>query len=619
MLGTIREIVVDHGSDAARLKKEGKMRGKISSGCLQLAWFALVSGAACQPPDRPPLDRAARDAAEQAAANNQDAGPLTQGPAAPEPSPAAGGSSGGESLPPIVSVEPGAAVGDQSSTACEGDAGTCLPVGDAGPLPTVCVATGARDCTSELDNDCDGQPDNVLDAVCVCAPGSVEPCDEHPGLDGRGQCVAGSRTCIASEGNVSSGWGACEGAVGPREADACTPGDDGDCNGIPNEECPCVDGDTQECGPSSNDGICQRGVSTCVNAAFGECVGAIFGGARDCSSAQDNDCDGRPDNAIDNTCTCAIGAVQACGAHPGDGNGQCRAGSQTCVGRANNSTSGFGACTGSVGPQPQDSCVEGNDGDCDGVENEGCGCFNGATRQCGSTSTGACSFGTETCTNGRFGNCQGAVNPAPSDSCSVEGDDSNCNGIANEGCALLLLGEPCERDQQCAVAAAGVPSVCESFYVDEDGDGFSPTLDGEQRLCSNTFFVAEGRTKREPVNAANRDCSDDDDRVRPGQQEYFSTAIPGRSPLSAEAYDYNCDGENEYIYQADTERSVADGPTCFFAPFDLCDGGLIWAEIPQCGFPSNLATCGERQPQDSFPGIGCASSINNVAEVVPCR
>ncbi len=461
---------------------------RLTSIALPLA-YASLAGVACDPVVRPLGDPEAialweasmRDAGrDQSSAAADGEMPTSTEPPAPELA--------GEATPVVGGVVPGMSVGGEANAACGLDAGACLPVGDAGPPSSVCVPTGPRDCSSGLDNDCDGQPDNTLDAVCICVPGSVEPCDEHPGLDGRGQCVAGSRTCIAGEGNVTSDWGACEGAVGPAEADACTAGDDSDCNGIPNEECPCVDGDTQECGPSSNDGICQRGVSTCVNATFGECVGAVFPGARDCSSTLDNDCDGRPDNTLDNTCTCAIGSVQTCGTHPGDGNGQCRAGSQTCVGRANNSTSGFGACTGSVGPQPQDSCAEGNDGDCDGFENENCDCLNGATRRCGSTDTGSCSFGTETCVNGQFGSCQGVVNPAPRNCGSAQ--DNDCDGEPDNTIDNVCECSPGQGNGLCSDDPSNSRCNGQGQCVPCQADGDCSSVAGGRTTCADGECIA---------------------------------------------------------------------------------------------------------------------------------
>jgi hypothetical protein len=165
-----------------------------------------------------------------------------------------------------------------------------------------------------------------------------------------------------------------------------------------------------------------------VDGTFGECEGAVFPAARDCGSTADNDCDGTPDNSVDNVCTCVIGSVQACGTHPGrDGNGQCRAGSQTCAGGANDATSSFGACTGSVGPALQDTCAEDNDANCNGLPNEGCACVNGQIRPCGpDTELGICQRGLQTCNGGSFGQCQGAVFPAPRDCDSAQ--DNDCDG-----------------------------------------------------------------------------------------------------------------------------------------------------------------------------------------------
>lgn len=127
---------------------------------------------------------------------------------------------------------PRPAAGDESSAflneATPRDAGIqSTGVTPEGTQPTVCIPSGARDCTSERDNDCDGQPDNVIDGICRCVRGSAEPCDEHAGLDGVGQCRAGSRSCVLGQENATSDWGVCEGAIGPETDDSCTiAGDD---------------------------------------------------------------------------------------------------------------------------------------------------------------------------------------------------------------------------------------------------------------------------------------------------------------------------------------------------------------------------------------------------------
>jgi hypothetical protein len=267
-------------------------------------------------------------------------------------------------------------------------------------------------------------------------------CDEHAGFDGKGQCRAGQQQCVMGEGNLASDWGPCLGTVGPGTADSCSvANDDANCDGVPNGGCTCVDGDTLPCGPDTENGICQRGLSVCTNRAFSACQGAVSPGRRNCSSAQDNDCDGRPDNAIDTTCTCVIGDMRACGAHPDrDGNGPCRAGQQRCEAGAQNVTSSFGACTGAVGPAQRDSCtVLGDDSDCSGTANSGCQCIAGrGNAPCsGDANNSRCS-------------AQGTCAPCQADAdCSlVSGGRSLCNGgrcsAARCGDNRVSTGEACD-------------------------------------------------------------------------------------------------------------------------------------------------------------------------------
>lgn len=76
----------------------------------------------------------------------------------------------------------------------------------------------------------------------------------------------------------------------------------------------------------------------------------------------------------DTSQTCVIGAVQQCEGHAGlDGIGLCRAGVRLCLPGPNNATSQFGPCMGSVGPVASDLCaVPGDDSNCNGIANDGC-------------------------------------------------------------------------------------------------------------------------------------------------------------------------------------------------------------------------------------------------------
>jgi hypothetical protein len=136
-----------------------------------------------------------------------------------------------------------------------------------------------RDCTSALDNDCNGTPDKQETTFCACAVGEARPCQEHPGYDGTGVCKAGSQTCAASADKTTSSWGACSGAVGPATRN-CTSSADNDCNGTADSQetayCVCSTGKTQSCQPA---GACTSGSQTCAagsdktTTAWGPCTG----------------------------------------------------------------------------------------------------------------------------------------------------------------------------------------------------------------------------------------------------------------------------------------------------------------------------------------------------------
>jgi len=134
--------------------------------------------------------------------------------------------------------------------------------GAPGTGGTTCV-TKSRDCTSSLDNDCNGTPDNQETAYCACTVTQTRTCQEHPGYDGVGICKAGSQTCVASTDNTTSSWGACTGAVGPGTEVCDVAGLDENCNGQSNEGCKCVGSTaTCECG----------GTTTCTNGQPGTCA-----------------------------------------------------------------------------------------------------------------------------------------------------------------------------------------------------------------------------------------------------------------------------------------------------------------------------------------------------------
>src|SRR5206468_4370720 len=120
------------------------------------------------------------------------------------------------------------------------------------------------------------------------------------------------------------------------------------------------------------------------------------------------------------------------------GVGLCRAGTQTCI--AQGTTAVWGDCAGEVLPDAEQ--CDGMDHDCSGTPDDRaapsvCECRNGATQSCytGPPETrgvGTCQDGTQTCTDGHFGDCAGQIAPVPN-ACA----QASCAGTPNPGCACV--------------------------------------------------------------------------------------------------------------------------------------------------------------------------------------
>jgi hypothetical protein len=299
----------------------------------------------------------------------------------------------------------------------------CLPdgmestcTGTVGPMP--------RDCTSSLDNDCDGKPDS---SECVCSPGTAQSCYTGPaGTEGVGICHGGAEQCDLADGGESDTWGACTGQTLPAGRD-CTSTVDNDCDGKSDDtECgSCTTSTMQSCytGPTGTQGVgvCHSGEQTCAlvdgGAAWGNCTGEVVPGARLCTSTSDNDCDGTAD---DTECgPCVSGAQEPCYTGPSgtEGVGVCRGGTATCD--LSGSTTSWGSCTGQVTPGAL-NCGSSSDNDCNGTADSSeaaCACGSlGAGQSEACTSSTMCGTGAENCvpngSSSSLTSCQGLTSPS---------------------------------------------------------------------------------------------------------------------------------------------------------------------------------------------------------------
>lgn len=153
------------------------------------------------------------------------------------------------------SVDEGCACTLGSKRACGlgicavGAAQTCID-GGSGPMWGPCVgpAKKDRDCTSALDNDCNGTPDRD-DLSCRCvgpqagttAPGVAVKCSQ---FGSAGKCALVQRQCVIAVNKQSANWDTvCLGGV--RICDSPV---DNDCNGIDDTNEP-----GQPCAPAPAD------------------------------------------------------------------------------------------------------------------------------------------------------------------------------------------------------------------------------------------------------------------------------------------------------------------------------------------------------------------------------
>lgn len=167
--------------------------------------------------------------------------------------------------------------------------------------------------------------------------------------------------------------------------------------------------------------------------------------------------------------------------------GPCKTGTEKC-----NADGTWGPC--SVARTTVDSCIRGDDSDCNGQinDNPNCICMNDDVETCGKIlkKVGACATDKATCKNGQWAGCVDDHGP---DTCDVAGNDNNCNGTVNEGCACVL-----DQTSTCAKIANKKGSCGEQVATCSGGQWtgcnrvpslFDTCAVGNDDMCTGTAIV----------------------------------------------------------------------------------------------------------------------------------
>ncbi|MBR9704322.1 hypothetical protein GOV12_02840 [Candidatus Pacearchaeota archaeon] len=381
---------------------------------------------------------------------------------------------------------------------------------------------GIETCNS-LDDDCDGIPDNNL------AP---ELCDLTQGV-----CSGTEKIC------GGFGWFDCNsGTYGPlyEVSETLCDGEDNDCDGATDEGCPCIQGQTRDCG---NDvGLCVFGTQTCsIQGEWGACIGGQDPVNEVCD-LQDNDCDGVNDNGVLNTyyrdvdtdgfgnlldsiqsCTPSIGYVSNSNdcndgnisIHPNALDDDCNGVDNDCDSSIDEdyvsvpTTCGVGECFGNTGEQ---ICVGGVlDDTCDETENS-------VPEICGN----------ETGYDLLDNNCDGTIDLNCNSFCDVDGDGYSSNFL----CIFHNFGD---CDDTNGNINSGMEDLCNN--IDDDCnlltlDGFDEIWYDEETNCGTGVCA----------NTGNRICVDGlmGDSCTVGSQTGDDS--------DCDSLDDNCNGEVDENY-----------------------------------------------------------------------
>ncbi|MDX9721979.1 MAG: MopE-related protein [Myxococcota bacterium] len=375
-------------------------------------------------------------------------------------------------------------------------------------------SSGAQACTDSSGNNaelCDGLDND-------CNPATAD----GSGESWIGQACDGPDADLCAEGNLVCTTGAkvCTDATG-NSPDICD-GVDNDCNpSTPDgshepwlgEACDGADAD-----------LCAEGTRACVS-GVPFCSDNSGDNVELCDGI-DNDCDGSQDEG----CSCLSGTTQSCYSGPPGtvDQGICRAGSQTCISGI------WSACVGEILPRAE-TC-DGSDENCDGtVDLFTIPCYTGPS---GTQDVGPCHGGTQLCTEGAWGACNGQVLPQPE---LCDGIDNDCRVLTADGSDEPWLGDACDGpDADLCTEGTLLCATASQICTDTSPDNIE-LCDGLDNDCRPETEDGSGETWfGSPCDGPDSDACEEGVRACNGAQ--YCTDTSSDSIEICDQLDNDCDG-----------------------------------------------------------------------------
>ena len=442
-------------------------------------------------------------------------------------------------------------------TACSAGIGLCQASGrlacDLGTGQVACTARAGNptpELCDGLDNDCDGNIDNGLHVGEVCGVGNGA-CAEG----GVFQCVAGGAV-------------ACSAVAGQPSPETCD-GVDNDCDGVVDDGDP---GGNVAC-DTGLAGICGPGTLHCQAARL-VCVGRE-GPSQDVCNGLDDNCDGQTDVGPDGRTL-----TQRCYDGPAgtEGVGPCRVGQTVCEGGL------YGACNGEVVPAPE-QCNRVDD-NCNGAVDDlpggaSCDCQPGQRRACydgpaGTAGNGACTAGEQSCAvdGTHWLACVGQTLPGVE---TCNGQDDDCNGAPDD---VPGAGNPCSAGVgACAQGGRQIcdPAVAALVCTAHAGAPTAEICNGQDDDCDGQ--VDEDFDLGTPCSAGVGGCLRFAVTICGPAGVALCGAIAGApAPEACNGVDDNCDGQTDESDPSVGTFCDTGGVGACAAGTQICDLGALRCE-----------------------------------------